>query len=189
MSTSSHKWLLIAVGLLLTACADESTSPVLPQTKTQQSWFDDEDFGRPPDLRFVATFKTKPAPPDPLHDHAMIGPAGGSLRVGDFEIVVPPGAVERPTNFRIKIPVDPQEQMRAFAEFGPHIIFRRPVTLRLPGASTTVTGEPYAMWWTGFFWLPLPTISNPDGRIETRVWHFSTYGTSSSAKGPILLGG
>ena len=191
MKRLSHG-LLAAVVFALASCNDGEIAAPPADVAPQYSWDDDFDgffAERQPDLRFVAKFKTQPAPPDPLNDHKMIGPAGGSLRVGDFEIIVPAGAVERPTNFRIRIPVDPRAAEHAYAEFSPHMIFRKPVTLRLPRSSTTVEGMPYAMWWASFIWLPLPTSLTNDGRIETQVWHFSYYGTSSWSKGIIVFGG
>lgn len=211
----SLRWLRIAGLGLLVACAGEPTAAPDPIAAPQASWDDDDhrDRGRDndqrgrdrdrddnhngngwfnnhePDLRWIARFKTKPAPPNPLNDHKMIGPAGGSLRVGDFEIIIPPGAVRKPINFRIKVPVDPRESIRAFAEFEPHMIFDRPVTIRVPAAATDVSGTPWVLWWSGSFWIPLYTQPTSDGRVETQVWHFSTYGTSRWGKGITTLGG
>jgi hypothetical protein len=121
--------------------------------------------------------------------HQKIGPAGGSLRVGDFEIVVPAGAVDREIMFRIRRPVDPRAAERAYAEFSPHMTFAKPVTIRLPRASTDAEGAPEAVWWSGTSWVPLETRQTEDGRIETVVDHFSYYGTARRAKGLTTLGG
>ena len=191
----SVRWIRISLVAALVACSGEPTTAPEPIATPQASWndgngsngfwFEDSD----PDLRWIAKFKTKPAPPNPLNARKNIGPAGGSLRVGDFEIIVPPGAVDKQVNFHIKVPTDPRESMKAFAEFTPHMVFRKPVTIRLPAAATEVNGTPWAMWWSGFFWVPLHTEPTSDGRIEADVWHFSYYGTSWFAKGITTLGG
>jgi hypothetical protein len=193
---------LLVIGTLtiVGACSEEPATAPSTNVNLQASrnghdddrddrWFDDEEFGRDPDLRYIAKFKKKPGPPNPMNDHARIGPQGGSLRVGEFEIIVPPGAVDRTINFRIRVPVDPKEAIRAFAVFEPHMKFNKPVTIRLPAASTDVVGQPWVLWWTGFFWWPLETTPTNDGRIEAKTWHFSTYGTSYWAKGITTLGG
>lgn len=152
-----------------------------------------DDSGEPapnlPDLAPIARFKVKSVPPDPLIGTGMIGPEGGSLRVGDFEIIVPPGAVSTKVNFRIKRPVDPNQAEFAFAEFSPHITFNVPVTIRLPDARTDADEDASVLWWSGSGWIALPTVTTSDGRIETQVWHFSYYGTSRYAKGITTVGG
>jgi hypothetical protein len=189
---SSVRWIRVSLLTALVACSGEPTTAPEPIAAPQASWNSGSNyswFDADPDLQWIAKFRTQPAPPDPLNARKNIGPAGGSLRVGDFEIIVPPGAVDRQVNFRIKVPTDPRQSIRAFAEFEPHMVFRKPVTIRLPAAATEVNGTPWAMWWSGFFWLPLPTRSTNDGRIEADVWHFSVYGTSRFAKGITTLGG
>lgn len=187
------RWIRVTLLAALVACSGEPTTAPEPIATPQASWNNgghSQWFGSSePDLRWIAKFKKTPAPPDPLHSRKTIGPAGGSLRVGDFEIIVPPGAVDKQVNFRIKVPTDPREANRAFAEFEPHIIFKKPVTIRLPSAATEVIGTPWAMWWSGFFWVPLHTAPTSDGRIEASVWHFSYYGTSWFSKGITTLGG
>lgn len=141
------------------------------------------------DLEPVAVFKTAPGPDAKRIVVQKIGSAGGSLRLGDFEVVVPAGAVDRTTTFYIRLPNNAKQASRAMAEFGPHRRFNRPVTVRLPAAATTVTGMPSAMWWSGRRWVPLETTSTGDGRIETKVNHFSVYGSSSNSRGVTTLGG
>jgi hypothetical protein len=140
-------------------------------------------------LRYIAKFKQQPAPPDPLNDHKRIGPEGGVLRVGDFEIIVPPGALDREVNFGIRRPVDPRAAEHAYAAFTPHMVFLKPVTIRLPRASTDAFASPYVLWWSGSAWVPLETRATEDGRIEAEVSHFSYYGTSRWGKGVTTLGG
>ncbi|HUH13943.1 MAG TPA: hypothetical protein VMK65_12590, partial [Longimicrobiales bacterium] len=114
-----------------------------------------------------------------------IGPAGGSLRLLDFEIVVPPNAVSKSTEFMIRLPVDPHERELVMAEFGPHgASFAVPVTLRFPLAGTTLEGDGAAavVWWDGEVWRRLESRTTADGRIEADTDHFSTYGTSDEGE-------
>ena len=162
-------WMICAAAV---GCSDPATSPrasdgpQLSRNSHQES---------EPDLTNVARFKPDAARLHTVVDHQKIGPEGGTLRVGDFEIVVPAGAVDKPTNFRIKIPVDPKAADYAFAEFSPHIEFNKPVTIRLPG--TVTEGGALVGWWSGSEWIGLPTTLRSDGRLETKVGHFSYYGT------------
>jgi hypothetical protein len=199
-NTMGRASLLLALAVL-GGCADQPTAPAPGlQEQPQYSWGEDRRWWNPhddddadndgefdADLRWIAKYKTPPAPA-PV-DHMMIGPEGGSLRVGDFEIIVPAGAVSRRVNFRILLPRDPRQAQRAVASFGPHMYFKKPVTIRLPAANTEVIGTPYVMWWSGRFWVPLFTRPTSDGRIEAQVWHFSLYGTSLWSRGWTMAGG
>jgi hypothetical protein len=124
---------------------------------------------------------------------AWIGPAGGSVRLLDFEIVVPPGAVGKTTQFEIRLPMDQTAAERAMAEFRPHnVTFAKPVTLRLPLRSTTADTSdtvPRVLWWNGAGWVVYPTTLTTDGRIETTTDHFSTYGTEDPSRGITPVGG
>ena len=174
-------WLVCAVAV---GCSDPATSPRSSDTPQLSRNAEQEPHGEP-DLTKVARFKDGIARPRPANDHLKIGPEGGTLRVADFEIVVPAGAVDKPVNFRIKLPVDPKAADYAFAEFSPHIDFKKPVTIRVPGSVTeygAVVG-----WWSGTQWIGLPTTVLPDGRLETQVGHFSYY--AACRKGVILSGG
>ena len=122
---------------------------------------------------------------------AWIGPQGGSLRILDFEVIVPPDAVSRLTRFSIRLPVDPGISSHALAEFGPHNIqFARPVTLRLPYRGTSAEDATSSvLWWNGATWVRYPTVVLPDGRLETTTLHFSEYGTEEPSRGITPLGG
>jgi hypothetical protein len=120
----------------------------------------------------------------------MIGPEGGHLALGDFEIIVPPGAVDKATIFSIRLPVDPHASEFVRAIFGPHQTFDAPVTIRLPLRGTTAENTAArVLWWSGAEWEPYPTNPTADGRIETETWHFSEFGTEDPSKGIILIGG
>lgn len=111
-----------------------------------------------------------------------IGPEGGSLRLLDFEIVVPPGAVDRDTRFQIRLPVDPHAREYVMAELRPHgREFAVPVRIRFPLQGTTIEGSDDAgvVWWDGGEWVEVPTGTIEDGaRLEATTGHFSTFGTS-----------
>lgn len=124
-----------------------------------------------------------------------IGPAGGTIRLLDFEVVVPPNAVSKDTRFTIRLPVDPKAAEYALAEFGPHgQKFAVPVTLKLPLRGTTsdsTSVAPRVLWWDGAVWVPMPTTKTDDGRIQAPTDHFSEYGTedTSTQRGFIIAGG
>lgn len=113
---------------------------------------------------------------------AFIDSAGGSLRIDDFEIVVPAGAVSITTRFSIKLPPANSNgaSKRALAEFSPHnVAFAVPVTIRLPLEATNADADAPVTWWSpnGKQWVDQPTTATTDGRIEAQVDHFSYYGT------------
>ncbi len=133
----------------------------------------------PEDLCTIAEFLRNAPNPGAQVVSAFIDEAGGSVRVGDFEIIVPAGAVDRATRFSIKLP-PASAARRAFAEFGPHNQdFAVPVTIRLPLSATNADSDAPVTWWSpnGKQWIDQPTSTTSDGRIEAQVGHFSYYGT------------
>jgi hypothetical protein len=121
---------------------------------------------------------------------ATIGPGGGSIALGGFEVIVPPGAVSKATRFSIRLPVDPRNSGVVRAHFGPSMTFAVPVTIRLPLRGTTAEGTTArVLWWSGTEWVAYPSVATADGRIETQTAHFSEYGTEDPSKGTILVGG
>lgn len=182
MGTRNSRCIVAALLMAaVTSCSDQPTA-VAPVALTAQL----SEGAAPPDVKGLARYTSQRAPGAPEQGHAVIGAEGGSLRVGDFEIIVPAGAVSHPTNFRISLPRDPHAVQYAFAEFSPHREFKKAVTIRMPDTGTDVAGETVIGWWSGTRWVPLSTQITEDGRIETKVWHFSYYG--SCAKGVILVG-
>ena len=119
-----------------------------------------------------------------------IGAEGGTIALAGFEVVVPPGAVTKPTRFSIRLPIDPQNSEFVRAQFGPHMTFKVPVTLRLPLKGTTAEYDTGArvLWWNGLEWIPFKTTPTADGRIETQTTHFSEYGTEGPVARGIILG-
>ena len=175
--------LAMCIIVLGTACAD--AEPMAPDIGTPAFNTTGMEIGS------IARFNT--GAPGLLVGMAWtwIGPEGGSLRLLDFEIVVPPGAVTKATRFSIRLPVNPGEADHAFAHFGPHnVTFHVPVTIRTPLRGTSAEGSmAHILWWDGTAWIPFPTTFTSDGRIETQTTHFSTYGTEETLRGITVAGG
>ena len=173
---------LLLVALGTAACSDHSalTAPV-PQYSGVSG----------PDIEAIAQYRQGAPQFTIAWSMAWIGPEGGSVRMLDFEVVIPPGALARRTRIAIRLPVDPKSSTHAYAEFEPHgLQFAKPVTLRLPYSGTTAESAPSSvLWWSGSVWERFPTVVLPDGRIETTTTHFSTYGTEQPGRGITPLGG
>lgn len=152
------------------ACVDDTTSADITSEPL------------PGDLCSIAEFDTTVMLTGARIVSAFIDSAGGSLRIGDFEIVVPAGAVQKNTRFSIKLPPanSNSASKRALAEFAPHnVTFAVPVTIRLPLEATNADADAPVTWWSpnGKEWVDQPTTATTDGRIEAQVDHFSYYGT------------
>jgi hypothetical protein len=170
------------LAVTLAACAGQDTPLGIdgPQFSSSGS----------PDLTRIAEYVDGPPQITIAWAIGWIGPEGGTLRLLDFEIVVPPGAVSSRTRFSIRLPVDPNARGHAMAEFLPHnVTFAVPVTLRLPYSGTTAEDlDSRVLWWSGSTWVPFET-EMVDGRLQTTTTHFSTYGTEDTSRGIIPLGG
>ncbi|MBI4410661.1 MAG: hypothetical protein HY561_13195 [Gemmatimonadetes bacterium] len=170
--------------LLLTAiwACEGNDAPVGPEAGARVS------ASTSPDLSALAKYVDGPLdlPTDLVQQ--LIGPAGGSLSIGGFETVVPPGAVSIPTLFTILVSLGDE---RVHAEFGPHDqTFLQPVTLRTPYLGTTAEGKAVrVLWWDGASWVPLETTVTADGRLEASTTHFSEYGTEEELRGITVSGG
>ena len=143
----------------------------------------------PEDLCAVALYLPDAPRPGRTMEAAMIGPEGGSLRLGDFEIIVPAGAVSTPTRFSIALPAGGKAADHALAEFLPHNrTFALPLTIRLPRATTESAPGVPVTWWqkSTKTWIDQQTVEVGDGRIETSVDHFSYYATR---RGVTIAGG
>ena len=180
----TRNWWRSAIGvvaLTLVSCMGETTDPRLADSPL----YNRAAHGNAGELDFIGVARFTRLPRVPPVSSARIGPEGGSLHAGEFELIVPAGAVDRPTLFQIVLPArgigDP-----VYAEFSPHQQFAAPVTLRLPSAGTDAGASAVIMWWSGERWVPLPTSETADGRLETQVGHFSFYATS---RGIIVSGG
>jgi hypothetical protein len=172
--------MLVLAGLLGAACADIPERVAAPQFSS----------GGSPDVSGIAVYEGGAPQITIGWAMAWIGAEGGTLRLLDFEIVVPPGAVSTRTRFSIRLPVDPHARAHAMAEFLPHnVTFAVPVTLRLPYAGTTAeNSDARVLWWSGSAWVPFAT-ELVDGRLQSTTTHFSTYGTEATSRGITPLGG
>jgi hypothetical protein len=133
-----------------------------------------------PDYAALAKFKQRPSITI-AWARKWIGPEGGRLDFQGFAIEVPAGAVDRVTQFSIRLPVDPKGSERVVAEFGPHdTSFAVPVVIELPYRDTSLEGAdaPAVVWWNGS-WVDMGGALTEDGRrLRTTTDHFSTYGTA-----------
>lgn len=134
-----------------------------------------------------------PQRPEPDVAVETIGPEGGTVRLGDFEIEVPAGAVTKNTLFMIRRPVDRRSRARVVAELRPHrVSFERPVIVRMPLRGTSLAGEPGAtvVRFDGDRWSDVATRIVEDGaRLETRTRHLSFWGASLYLRGELSSGG
>ncbi|MBI4410608.1 MAG: hypothetical protein HY561_12920 [Gemmatimonadetes bacterium] len=174
---------LLLVAAAVWACADREV-PSSPERGIRP------EASSTPDVTPLAQYTSALTLPTSVVDK-LIGPEGGSLSLGGFEVVVPPGAVTEPTLFSIDLPLeDVLLGAYVLASFAPHgQQFAAPVTLRLPYAGTTAEGnESRVLWWDGGAWVPLETTRTADGRIEAKTSHFSEYGTEEE-RGITVAGG
>jgi hypothetical protein len=171
--------LLLALGVL--SCGD--TTPVEPTAGPQFSL----ESGK---LDQLARYRSGALQINIGLALKTIGPQGGRIALGGFEVMVPPGAVAKNTLFSIRLPIDPHASEFVRAQFGPHQDFAVPVIIRLPLRGTTAENtDARVLWWNGTDWEPYPTTPTSDGRIETVTSHFSEFGTEDPSKGIILIGG
>ena len=188
--------LLLLLGLAgAAACADGglSESPASPaddplELARAAAAADGEEV---PSLDEVARYASNPGVKGVERARATIGPDGGSLRLRDFEVIVPAGAVDRDTKFEIMILPEPARDAHAWARFKPHNQqFAVPVVLRVPFATTESAGseDAHVLWWNHSLWEELPTTVTEDGRLETTTDHFSVYATQRM-RGITMVGG
>lgn len=175
--------------LWLAGCGDVDppTTPAALLPQFSQS-------SREADLSRLATFKDKPVI-TVAWAKKWIGPDGGELEFQGFAIRVPAGAVDKVTQFSIHLPVDPSGSERVMADFGPHgATFDEPVTIEFPFAGTSIeqSDDPTVLWWdaSASTWVDVGgSVTAGGAGLQTRTDHFSTYGTSSTMSGTVLMSG
>lgn len=128
---------LLAVSLAITACGEGSpTAPAAPQA-TQAFESNAELLGLlTPTLNRVGLLTCSPLAPD--RESVVIGPEGGTLRVGPHTLMVPSGALRYPV--RITASIGSERVNRV--EFQPHgLEFRRPAALTMSYANCDLLGR------------------------------------------------
>ncbi len=179
---------LPALALFLALGCAEMPAGVAPEAAADAPLFNKGQGG--PDLDKLAKFNSKPSITI-AWAKKWIGPEGGRLDFQGFAIEVPAGAVERTTQFSIRLPVDPHGSERVMAEFGPHgAAFKQPVFIELPLAGTSIesSASRFIVWWNNE-WVDMGGAITDDGqRLRTATDHFSTYGTSEQ-RGVITTSG
>jgi hypothetical protein len=172
-----------ALSLLLSSASCDTDAPVDPSAAAQFNFVSAK-------LEQLARYQGSPPPLTIGVVVKVIGAEGGSISVGGFEVIVPPGAVESATPFSIRLPIEPQSSEFVRAHFGPHREFLVPVTIRLPLKGTTADIDSTAriLWWNGTGWVPFETRLTQDGRVETQTSHFSEYGLEQPVSKGIILG-
>lgn len=176
----------LALSVLAAGCAD-APSPL--SARSGEPAF---NTGTSPNLAPLARFNTKPQITI-AWAKKWIGPEGGRLDFQGFAIEVPAGAVDKVTQFSIRLPVDPQGSERVVAEFGPHAQpFSRPVVIELPYRNTSIYGStsPTIVWWNNG-WVDVgASVTADGGRLRTATDHFSDYGTTEQSRsGTLIVGG
>jgi hypothetical protein len=179
---------LVAAPLLVLASAcNEAPTAVAPQIAPEASLHSTSNGG--PDLSVLATFDRRPSITI-AWARKWIGPEGGRLDFQGFAIEVPAGAVDRVTQFSIRLPVDPKASERVVAEFGPHgATFLTPLFIEFPFAGTSLEGSDDAtvVWWNDG-WVDMGAQLIGGGtRLRTSTDHFSTYGTTQ--RGGVTVSG
>ena len=173
---------VLAAAALVVGCG-QADGPMAPDGAPQAS-------ASGPSVKALARYSGGPPSITVAWAKKWIGPEGGTLSWMGFSVVVPAGAVDKVTQFSIRLPVDPKNNEYVMAEFGPHgQKFAVPVTLHLPLAGTTSEGTAAnVLWWNGSSWEVMPT-TQVDGHLEAPTTHFSTYGTEDTQRGYTLAGG
>jgi hypothetical protein len=174
--------------LLLAGCSDGSPTGVAPLPAPEAAALSQGSAAL--DVSQLARFTQRPVITI-AWAKKWIGPEGGRLEFQGFVIDVPPGAVDKVTQFSIHLPVDPQGSEHVVARFGPHgATFAEKVTIELPYAGTSVFGQPGTVVWgnpsTGAWEDYGGTLTDDGKRLSTETSHFSTYGVMG---GGVLVSG
>lgn len=176
---------LVLAGL---GCSDALT-PMASVAPTSPTWSAQESGA---DLSTLAKFGKKPSITI-AWAKKWIGPEGGRLDFHGFAIDVPAGAVDRVTQFSIRLPVDPHGSERVVAEFGPHdTAFKTAVAIEFPYAGTSIEGSSgaHVVWWDGSQWVGMGGAPTANGeRLRTTTDHFSTYGTTDQESRVVITSG
>ena len=190
MTQSRLRLLLPTLCILLLGACSEPTQPSLAVEPENLSF---SSAGADSHLAPLARFDTRRSITI-AWARKWIGPEGGRLDFQGFAIDVPPGAVDRVTQFSIHLPVDPKGSERVLARFGPHgAQFPTGVVIELPYSGTSIFGNEDArvVWWNpdAKVWEDMGGTVTSSGRLRTRTTHFSEYGTSDGRGGVLTASG
>jgi hypothetical protein len=182
---------LVVPFLTLAACSGTDSPTTSEPAELASGPLFSAGGGSSPDLGKLARFDSPPSITI-AWAKKWIGPEGGRLDFQGFAINVPAGAVDRVTQFSIRLPVNPHDSESVVAEFGPDGTFAAPVAIELPlsGTSATALSDPTIGWWNGNVgqWEDVGGEPTADGqRLVTQTSHFSTYG--SMGEGVLVSGG
>lgn len=117
-------------------------------------------------------------------DVRVVGPEGGVLRVGRHTLTIPAGALREPTVITMEAP----PSLAAEVRFAPHgLKFAAPAVLEIDHARCLAPAREGA----GVAYVndALDVLEWPasregrGGRVEARIWHFSTYVASRRSGG------
>lgn len=195
MKLSVRRYLggLLSLGLVLAAgCADAGVPTAATVPATVEVAPPSFSTSGSPDVGALARYDSPPSITI-AWAKKWIGPEGGRLDFYGFAIEVPPGAVDKLTQFSIRLPVDPNASEHVVAEFGPHQTFAVPVSIELPYAGTSAfeTGGTVG-WWDpdASAWVDVGGALTADGeRLRTSTDHFSTFGTMEEKSDVVTASG
>lgn len=187
--------------LFLVSCGD-STGPVrledgaegavAAESANEADGIGTDEPAEDPPLDDVARYQNGKTPQGVEKVAAFIGPEGGSLRLHDFELIVPPGAVSKRRRFEIRIMPEPARRNHAAAEFRPrNVTFEVPVLVRVPLETTESAGATdvhVLRFEKGADWEALFSEPTVDGRLQTTTSSFTTFGTERR-RGITMAGG
>lgn len=165
-----RRWAILIVAALLIACGTGDVVSPSPQLNAQRRG---QPFGATATApgQLVACEQRIAAA-----DSALIGPSGGTLRVGNNELVVAPGALTESVMLRGEVPADTVASIRLFPE---GLVFRRPAGLVLDAAGCADPGEAATILYlddAGNVLEEIDAYYDPSWkRVAAPINHFSRY--------------
>jgi hypothetical protein len=168
-STRLRAGFLAGVVVFLAACSDAPTA-VAPAAATPAV----NAAVAAPFARTASASAALLACPSATADsaRAVIGPRGGYVGVGGSALVVPRGAVAKPTAFTFVVPASPVVQVEIHAAGVEHYEFARPVAVSVSYArcGANLPSAPLGAWWVESSTLErLGVMAAIDDRRHSRV--------------------
>jgi len=170
-SFSLRAALLSGVVALLAACSDAPTAPAAAPSAPRAvnaSVADPSATTASPAATLFACESSRSRSAS-----AVIGPRGGMVALSGSALVVPPGAVGKPTTFTFTIPASPYLTVDVSAQGVEHYSFARPVLISISYAHCSGQGLPDAplgAWWVNAETLEqLGVMAGVDDRQHRRL--------------------